>query len=157
MSHTNKTKVSKDVTYMRRYITPCMLRRSHGSILKPSNSMGSSNAQHHGHVFGYGGGIKRKHLEESNSSYVKELKDRLLEKDELNYKRHKTIESTVDRLDDIEKERRQPSSGLRAFLHKTELITRVNNFKDLKENIHKAVHIRPECTRIRNRIRNESR
>ncbi|KAK9112339.1 hypothetical protein Scep_019858 [Stephania cephalantha] len=40
--------------------------------------------QRHGHVFGYGGGIKRKLLEESNSSYIKEHEARLLEKDELN-------------------------------------------------------------------------
>ncbi|KAK9128220.1 hypothetical protein Syun_017017 [Stephania yunnanensis] len=66
--------------------------------------------QRHGHMFGYGDEIKRKHLEESNSFYVKELEARLIKKDEENCKLQKSIESTNNRLDDIEKERGKPSS-----------------------------------------------
>ncbi|KAK9125713.1 hypothetical protein Scep_014559 [Stephania cephalantha] len=64
----------------------------------------------YGQVFCFGGGIKRKHLEESKFSCVKKLEARLFEKDEVICKLQKTIKSIVERLDDIEKKRRQPSS-----------------------------------------------
>ncbi|XP_055961890.1 uncharacterized protein LOC130015558 [Mercurialis annua] len=66
-------------------------------------------SQSHSHVFCYGGGIKRKHLVESNSSYVKKLEARLLEKEEENGVLQKRIDGIENRLEQIEKDNSQPS------------------------------------------------
>lgn len=59
--------------------------------------------QRHGHIYGYGGGVKRKHFNDSTSAYIKELEGRLHEKEEENRNLKGRMDMFEGRLDRIEK------------------------------------------------------
>nr|GMD54306.1 uncharacterized protein LOC110657485 [Ipomoea batatas] len=58
--------------------------------------------QRHGHVYGYGGGVKRKHFNDSKSTYIKELEAKLHEKDEENRNLKRRMDVFESRLIRIE-------------------------------------------------------
>nr|GMD86306.1 uncharacterized protein LOC110659733 [Ipomoea batatas] len=58
--------------------------------------------QRHGHVYGYGGGVKRKNFNDSKSTYIKELEAKLHEKDEENRNLKRRMDVFESRLIRIE-------------------------------------------------------
>ncbi|XP_073051570.1 uncharacterized protein [Primulina eburnea] len=65
--------------------------------------------QRHSHVFGFGGGMKRKHFNCSQAAYIKDLEAKLHEKEEENNNLKRRMDGIESRLSKIENENQETS------------------------------------------------
>ncbi|XP_042397109.1 uncharacterized protein LOC121987317 [Zingiber officinale] len=81
--------------------------------------------QRHSHVFGFGGGMKRKHFNCSQATYIKDLEAKLHEKEEDNNNLKRRMDGIESRLAKIENEN-QPTSDEPAIDGEDDALMEVN-------------------------------